>query len=560
LQEAAKTAADKMGAAADAVTGHAQFPEYPPAEGKASNYDNIGSAASSSKGEQARSDSSTAPASTASSAGGYSDDKSVGDWVQQGAEKLKDSIADTAGAAADRVPSAQEAKEGLGDALRSTARTAADYGSPETSERLTEMSSQSEQQQGLQESLQDSARGSSSGGGSGGSSGGLQEPVTWGDVSGLGDVLGMGEPVEGGYYAYRSTDDFAGKFAGSSNSSGDPLSSRSFRRRSARGSRGATDPSPYTPHSSVDGLNYPTAAAAGLGNMASAAAADDLRAAAAAAAASGGDLSATAGESGSGGGSSSDQQQQGLRGQESSIPATATASASTAAASDAGWDTADQKWDWGGLPDAEAAVKADVGTPSLMQQDGMDLAGALGTGEGLARRDSERVGALDAAAAGGEERTADSGAPSLGRQDGMGMAGAVGGAGGYGGGASEFGEEMDQMRAQGSSGGAKPQVRSAGGSGRVGVQAVDEGLAEGQLAAGGVDAQAAVGVVREESVGAATSDSTAERVAQRFGVGPEASAGVEEAEVYQREAGQEMKGDEGASRAFEGEGAEVEGA
>jgi hypothetical protein len=34
LQDAAKTAAEKMGAAADAVTGHAQFPEFPPQEGE----------------------------------------------------------------------------------------------------------------------------------------------------------------------------------------------------------------------------------------------------------------------------------------------------------------------------------------------------------------------------------------------------------------------------------------------------------------------------------------------------------------------------------------------
>jgi hypothetical protein len=36
LQHAAQTAAGKMGAAADAVTGHAQFPEFPPEEGKMS--------------------------------------------------------------------------------------------------------------------------------------------------------------------------------------------------------------------------------------------------------------------------------------------------------------------------------------------------------------------------------------------------------------------------------------------------------------------------------------------------------------------------------------------
>jgi hypothetical protein len=195
-----------------------------------------------------------------------------------------------------------------------------------------------------------------------------------------------------------------------------------------------------------------------------------------------------------------------------------------------------------------------------MQQDGMDLAGALGTGEGLARRDSERVGALVAAAAGGEERTADAGAPSAGRGDKMDFAGAAGGAGGYGGGASEFGEGMDQMRAQGSSGGGSAETRGFGGLGqqgsgasRVGVQAVDEGLPEGQLAAGGVDAQAAVSVDGDESPGAATSDSTAERLAQVYGLGPEASGGVEEAEVYKKkEAGQEEQNDEGASKAFEG--------
>jgi hypothetical protein len=343
LQDAAKTAAEKMGAAADAVTGHAKFPEYPPGSGKASNYDNIGSS-SSSQGKQGRADSS--PASTdASSAGGYSDDKSVGDWVQQGAEKLKESLTDTAGAAAERVPSGQEAAAGLGDALRSTARTAADYGSSETSERLTEMSSQSEQQQGLQDSSSRGTSSSSGGGGSSVSSGGLQEGFTWGDVSGLSEFLGMGEAVEGGYYAYRSTDDAAGQF-GSSSSSVDPLSSRSFRRRSARGSRGVTDPSPYTPHSSVDGLAFSAAAGGGgFGRMESAAAADMPHAAAAAA--SGGDLSATAGERGSGGSGSADQQQktdqQHSGGLETAMPATATASASIAAASDAGWDTADQK-------------------------------------------------------------------------------------------------------------------------------------------------------------------------------------------------------------------------
>uniref|UniRef100_A0A383VXR0 Uncharacterized protein n=1 Tax=Tetradesmus obliquus TaxID=3088 RepID=A0A383VXR0_TETOB len=143
-----------------------------------------------------------------------------------------------------------------------------------------------------------------------------------------------------------------------------------------------------------------------------------------------------------------------------------------------------------------------------------------------------------------------------------GMAGAVGGAGGYGGGASEFGEGMDQMRAQGSgSGSAEPRMKSGqssgsssgGAAGREGsVEGSVDGLPEGKLAAGGDDAQAAMkNVGRAESAGAATSDSTAERVAQVYGVGAEAGAGVEEAEVYQKEAGQEKAGDEGASKAFE---------
>ncbi|KAF6264946.1 hypothetical protein COO60DRAFT_1698048 [Scenedesmus sp. NREL 46B-D3] len=345
--------------------------------------------------------------------------------------------------------------------LRSTVRTAADFGSPETSERLTEMAAQSEQQQGVQDS---SSRGGAGGSRSGDSAG---VPDGWGDVSGLSDALGMGEAVEGGYYAYRSIDDASGQPGGGSGSV-DPTNSLSFRRRSARGSRGATDPSPYTRQRGAEGSAAAAAApppAAGSGGSASAAA-DVPRAAAAAA--PGGDLSANAGERGAGGPGERRGAGQRARGSQAAMPAT-----SSAAASDAGWDTAGQKSDWGGLPDAEAAVKTDVGPPSLMQQDGMGLAGALGAAEGLERRDSEQ-GALDAAAAAGGAG---------------GMSGAVGGAGGYDGGASEFGEGMDQARAQASSSGA-PQVRSAGGSGgqqgagRVGNKAVDEGLPEGRLAAG----------------------------------------------------------------------------
>jgi hypothetical protein len=388
LQDAAKAAANRLGAAADAVTGNAQFPEYPPQE----QYDALGSG--SSKGEQSGQTGQTNSDSfdrTASSAGGYSDGKSVGDWVRESAEMLGDSIADSTGAAAARLGMSSKQQEGspaggLGDAIRSTVRTAADFGSPETSERLTEMSAQSEnpeQQSNMQSNMQDS---SSRAIGSGGS----QEGFTWGDVSGLSDALGMGEPVEGGYYAYRSTDNLPGDF-GSSSSGGDPLSTRSFRRRSARGSRGATDPSPYTPHSSIDGL---TTATAGSGSSAAA----DVPHAAAAAAASGGNLSAIAGEksgtrTSGGGGTGSRQRGRSSSDESSAMPASATtasAAASTVGASDAG-RVEDQKWDWGGLPSPEAAVKADVGTPSLMQQDGMDLAGALGSvpptsGEGLVRK------------------------------------------------------------------------------------------------------------------------------------------------------------------------------
>ncbi|WIA40357.1 hypothetical protein OEZ86_013721 [Tetradesmus obliquus] len=396
ISDAAKTAAGKVGAAADAVTGHAQFPEYPPAEGKASNYDNIGSASSSS-------------------------------GSGQGEQRLTEQQGSSGGRVQSSSEGSGEHGKGLGGAIADAAKTAA-------------------------------------------------------------EKVGAAADAVTGHAQF-----------------------------------------PEYPPAEGKASNY-----------------DNI-----------GSASSSQGEGGSGGSGSGQQQQQqqGQRGREAAMPASAAAAASAAPASDAGWDTADQKWDWGGLPDAEAAVKADVGAPSLMQQDGMDLAGALGTGEGLARRDSERVGALDAAAAGGEERTADSGAPSLGRADGLGMAGAVGGAGGYGGGASEFGEGMDQMRAQGSGDAAAGESRmksASSSSGAASGRAGNEGLPEGQLAAGGDDAQAATSVRRDESAGAATSDSTAERVAQVYGVGAEAGAGVEEAEVYKKEAGQEEVGDEGARKAFEG--------
>jgi hypothetical protein len=66
-----------------------------------------------------------------------------------------------------------------------------------------------------------------------------------------------------------------------------------------------------------------------------------------------------------------------------------------------------------------------------------------------------------------------------------------------------------------------------------------EGVPEGRLRLGGEDAQAAESVDGGSSQAAITSDSTAARVEQVFGVGPEASPGAAEADLYQKEAKQE---------------------
>lgn len=66
---------------------------------------------------------------------------------------------------------------------------------------------------------------------------------------------------------------------------------------------------------------------------------------------------------------------------------------------------------------------------------------------------------------------------------------------------------------------------------------------EGRLAAGGSDSQAAVGAAPEILSKVGTSDSTAERIAEVYGVGPEASSGVKEAETYRAESGPHSKKD-----------------
>eukprot|EP00775_Hariotina_reticulata_P012211 gene12211-12348_t len=178
------------------------------------------------------------------------------------------------------------------------------------------------------------------------------------------------------------------------------------------------------------------------------------------------------------------------------------------------WGVSERSIDWAALSDAEKLVKEDVGLPSVIVQDGLDLAGAV------AGSDSSLPGA----------------------------AGATGAAGGYSSGLGDAGEVLDSQRAT-----------MAGGSGtrdsdmsrmmmsnqtaadsdlqsKVG-QAIRDiesgaGLPEGRLAPpAGVDSQAAV-AVEPGTTGEATSDSTAERVAQKYGIGEDASAGVDEAQVY----------------------------
>jgi hypothetical protein len=95
------------------------------------------------------------------------------------------------------------------------------------------------------------------------------------------------------------------------------------------------------------------------------------------------------------------------------------------------------------------------------------------------------------------------------------------------------------------------QQGSAGGKGVSSAQGSDtmpDGIPEGRLRVGGEDAQAAVSVDGESNA-AITSDSVAQRVEQVYGVSPEASSGVAEAEAYKAEAKQEGKEDHGQSTA-----------
>lgn len=163
------------------------------------------------------------------------------------------------------------------------------------------------------------------------------------------------------------------------------------------------------------------------------------------------------------------------------------------------WGSSSANRDWG---TAETVVKTDVGTP-------------MG--------DSSDISTLGAAAA----------------------------AGGYGDAAADMDVDTVRGKAGGISGVESRDVgpyatRGLGASQpgfREGSKGEASGVAEGRLAAGGADAQAAVAAGPESLTDAGTSDSTAERVAQVYGVGPEASSGVKEADTYRAEADSDRKAD-----------------
>jgi hypothetical protein len=265
---------------------------------------------------------------------------------------------------------------------------------------------------------------------------------------------------------------------------------------------------------------------------------------------------------------------------------------------------------FGGLGDAEAVVKADVGSTAQIVGDGSDLAMSATAGkwkpEGVGRAGGVAAAGgygSDVSSFGDAGFTADQGRAQQGGGSSMQPASAVGNAGQQiegsggnitGGVGSEFGERADfeagggildgvagrvaglddpnaslmdgimnlggvagasyegipgvgqgsgasqmQNPAAGSTQGSAGSVGqgSAGGAGQ-GSAAMD-GLPEGRLAAGGEDAQAAVSVDASGSNAAITSDSTAQRIEQVYGVGPEASTGAAEAEAYKAEAEQD---------------------
>jgi hypothetical protein len=100
--------------------------------------------------------------------------------------------------------------------------------------------------------------------------------------------------------------------------------------------------------------------------------------------------------------------------------------------------------------------------------------------------------------------------------------------------ASVKGDVGSPVEMQGAAGGGGSGGGGSGGGGGNVVEAVPEG----RLAAGGEDAQAAVAADAGSTL---TSDSTAERVAQVHGLGPEAEPGMEEAASYAAEAEAEQQ-------------------
>jgi hypothetical protein len=107
----------------------------------------------------------------------------------------------------------------------------------------------------------------------------------------------------------------------------------------------------------------------------------------------------------------------------------------------------------------------------------------------------------------------------------------------------------------GMQGGQREGQQGSGGMGQQGMKGakggsdtMPDGIPEGRLRVGGEDAQAAISVDGESNA-AITGDSVAQRVEQVYGISPEASPGVAEAEAYKVESKQEGKEDHGQSTA-----------
>lgn len=259
--------------------------------------------------------------------------------------------------------------------------------------------------------------------------------------------------------------------------------------------------------------------------------------------------------------------------------------ASPAAASGSSGSSADGSGQ-GGLGDAEEVVKSDVGVPSQA-----GVAGGKGdsSAQGWKPQGVGRAGGVAAAGGYGSETSVmegDAGFSADQQRSGGGggsaslqPASAVGNVGQDVGEKSDFedgGGVLDGVAGRvsgldaaseslmeginslsgvaGASYEGMPGMQGGQGEGQQGsggmgfLITMPDGIPEGRLRVGGEDAQAATSVDGESNA-AITGDSVAQRVEQVYGISPEASPGVAEAEAYKAEAKQEGKEDHGQSTA-----------